>query len=89
MNTPVQGSTADLIKIAMIKLQKRLKAEGLATKMVLQVHDEWVFDVPVGEVEAAARIIREEMCSAFPLLAKLDIDLAGGANWDAVGSMSL
>ncbi|NJM39346.1 MAG: hypothetical protein HC853_00535 [Anaerolineae bacterium] len=89
MNTPVQGSAADLIKVAMIKLQKRLKAEGLMTKMVLQVHDELVFDVPVGEVEAASRIIREEMCNAYPLKAKLDIDLGVGANWDAVESKSL
>jgi DNA polymerase I len=89
MNTPVQGSAADLIKVAMIKLQQRLKTEGLATKMVLQVHDELVFDAPVGEVEAVSRMIREEMCSAYPLKAKLDIDLAVGANWDAVESMSL
>jgi DNA polymerase-1 len=87
MNTPVQGSAADLIKIAMIKLQKRLKVEKLATKMVLQVHDELVFEVPVGEVEAASRMIREEMCSAFPLKAKLDVDLVVGLNWDAVESM--
>jgi len=78
----VQGSAADVIKIGMIKLQHRLRLENLDTRMVLQVHDELVFDVPENERERAAQVIREEMCHAVTMRAKLDISMKIGPNWD-------
>ena len=82
INTPVQGSAADVIKIGMIKLQHRLRLEKLDTRMVLQVHDELVFDVPENERDRAAQVIREEMCHAVTMRAKLDISMQIGPNWD-------
>ncbi|NLN20056.1 MAG: DNA polymerase I [Firmicutes bacterium] len=81
MNTPIQGSAADIIKLAMIKVYSRLAAEGLQTRMLLQVHDELVFEAPRDEVEKAATIIREEMESAFPLRVPLAVAVEAGPNW--------
>lgn len=84
INHPVQGSAADIIKIAMINLHRRLQTEGFQAKMMLQVHDELVFDCPPQEVEVVKRIIVEEMENAFPLSVRLKSDVAVGPNWDEV-----
>mgnify|MGYP001332712683 FL=1 len=81
INYPVQGSAADIIKVAMVKIARRLPDEGLQAKMVLQVHDELVFDVPAGEVEALTTLVREEMMQAMPLDVPLVVDIGVGKNW--------
>ncbi|MDW8396219.1 MAG: DNA polymerase I [Anaerolineae bacterium] len=84
INHPVQGSAADIIKIAMIRIHRRLNDEGFQCRMTLQVHDELVFDCPPHELEAAKALIREEMESAFPLSVHLKAEVASGRNWDEV-----
>lgn len=81
INYPVQGSAADIIKVAMVKIYARLAAEGLQTKMVLQVHDELVFDVPESEVEILTALVREEMMQAVELDVPLAVDIGVGKNW--------
>ncbi|MFN8628023.1 MAG: DNA polymerase I [Candidatus Binatia bacterium] len=81
INTPIQGSAADLIKVAMVAIHRRLRRERLRTAMLLQVHDELVFEVPEGERAAATAIAREEMEAAFPLAVPLRVDLGWGRNW--------
>ena len=80
-NTPIQGSAADLIKIAMVNIARRLRTERLQTRMLLQVHDELVFEVPPDELTAASELIRHEMQSVWPLRVPLTVDLAHGRNW--------
>ena len=81
INAPIQGSAADIIKIAMLKLHERIKKDKLGSKMILQVHDELVFEVPGGEVEIMRSIIREEMESAYELGLPLTVDMGEGKNW--------
>ncbi len=81
INAPIQGSAADIIKIAMIRIQNRLEKEHFKTKMLLQVHDELVFDVPKTELEIAKEAIRFEMENAFKLTVPLVVDLGVGTNW--------
>ncbi|MFO0908923.1 MAG: DNA polymerase I [Isosphaeraceae bacterium] len=81
VNTVIQGSAADLIKRAMIAVDARLQAEKLQARMLLQIHDELVFECPAGEVSALAEIVRNEMTSALTLDVPLKVDLAAGANW--------
>ena len=80
-NSPIQGSAADLIKIAMIRIANRLAKEKLSAKMLLQVHDELVFEAPAGEMEALQQLVREEMEGAAELSIPLVVDLGTGANW--------
>lgn len=80
-NSPIQGSAADLIKIAMIRIHRRLAAERLAARMLLQVHDELVFESPPDEVEQLARVVRQEMEQAAELSVPLVVDLGTGPNW--------
>ena len=87
INTVVQGSAADVMKVTMIQMQRRLQVEGLDTKMVLQVHDELVFDVPEAELAQASALIRDVMCHAYPLRARMGVDLGVGSNWDDVVSV--
>jgi len=82
INTMFQGSAADLIKLAMIKLQEALTRQGLAARMILQVHDELVLEVEDGAVEEASRLVREVMETAAELKVPLKVGLAHGANWD-------
>jgi DNA polymerase-1 len=85
INHPVQGAAADVIKLAMINLHRRLLAEGYASRMTLQVHDELVLDVAPGEEAAMCELVRQEMEQAVPLSVPLKADLALGPNWnDAV-----
>lgn len=81
INTPIQGSAADLIKIAMVKVDKAIKAKNLRAKMVLQIHDELVFDVPLDEVEEMKKIVREEMTGAYDFGVPLEVGIGVGANW--------
>jgi len=81
VNAPIQGSAADIIKIAMINIHKRLKAEGFKSKMLLQVHDELVFDVHKTELDAIQPLIRHEMENAFTLDVPLEVDMGTGENW--------
>ncbi|GET47114.1 DNA polymerase I [Capnocytophaga felis] len=81
INAPIQGSAADIIKIAMIRIQNRLEKEQFKTKMLLQVHDELVFDVPKTELEAVKNAIKYEMENAFKLTVPLVVDLGVGTNW--------
>jgi DNA polymerase I len=81
INTPVQGSSADLIKLAMINIRERLQREGLSAQMLLQVHDELVFEVPVAELEAVKPLVVEEMERAIQLDVPIQVEVGAGRNW--------
>lgn len=81
VNAPVQGSAADVVKMAMIKIQKELEKEKLQTKMLLQVHDELIFEAPIEEVEVASNIIKIEMESAIETQVPLLVEVGVGNNW--------
>ena len=81
INHPIQGTAADIIKIAMNRVYRRLREEGLQTAMILQVHDELVFEVPEEELPQAARIVRDVMEHAYQLVVPLKVDLEVGPNW--------
>jgi DNA polymerase I len=81
MNTPLQGTAADLLKLAMVKAHARLQREGLKTRMILTVHDELVFEAPEGEIERAQVVVREEMEGVWPMAVPLRVDLGSGRNW--------
>jgi DNA polymerase-1 len=81
VNTPIQGSSADIIKIAMVRTQKALRDAGLATRLVLQIHDELLFEAPDSEVAAASEIVVREMADAYPLDPPLGVDIGSGDNW--------
>ena len=81
MNAPIQGSAADLIKIAMINISGKLKEGGYRSKMILQVHDELIFDVPGDELEAVKKIVTDEMTSAMKLDVPLTVECSAGSNW--------
>ncbi|HJS74816.1 MAG TPA: DNA polymerase I, partial [Vicinamibacteria bacterium] len=82
VNTPIQGTAADLIKKAMIDLYARLRREELETRLLLQVHDELVLESPDREVERASRVVLETMENVHPLLVPLRVDLKIGASWE-------
>jgi DNA polymerase-1 len=81
VNYPIQGSAADIIKVAMVHIHRRLAHEGLNAKMVLQVHDELVFDVPETELKVVESLVREEMEGAARLTVPLVVDIGIGGNW--------
>jgi DNA polymerase-1 len=81
VNAPIQGSAADIIKIAMINIYEKLENSDYKTKMLLQVHDELVFDVPNNEVDAMKTLIKTEMESAFKMAVPLDVEVGLGHNW--------
>lgn len=81
VNTVIQGSAADLIKKAMINIHRRIRLDNHPSRMLIQVHDELVFDVPSAAVEAEANFIRHEMCTAMPLDVPIKADIAWGNNW--------
>lgn len=81
MNATIQGSAADLIKIAMVKASERLKKEKLKSKLILQVHDELIFDVPKDEVDKMKEIIPDIMSNAYKMKTRLDCSLAMGESW--------
>jgi DNA polymerase-1 len=81
MNTPLQGTAADLLKLAMVKTHARLQRERRETRMILTVHDELVFEAPESELEAASGIVRQEMEGVYPMKVPLKVDLGAGKNW--------
>jgi DNA polymerase-1 len=81
INTVIQGSAADLIKLAMLNVHRRLRREGLAARLLLQIHDELVFEVPADGVDSLAALVREEMAAAHPLAVPLKVDVKVGDNW--------
>jgi DNA polymerase-1 len=81
MNTPLQGTAADLLKLAMVKVHARLKREKMQTRMILTVHDELVFEAPERELDRAQEIVRAEMEGAHPMRVPLKVDLGVGQNW--------
>lgn len=80
-NAPIQGTAADIIKIAMVNVYRRLKSEGLRSKLILQVHDELIIEAELDEKEAVERILREEMQNAAELKVPLTVDLNSGKRW--------
>lgn len=86
INAPIQGTAADIMKIAMLKIPSALKAAGLKGKMLLQVHDELVLECPQSEIQKTAQVMRETMANAYPLSIPLETEARAGANW---GEMSV
>jgi DNA polymerase-1 len=81
VNTPIQGSAADLIKLAMIHIDARIRMENLSLKMILQIHDELVFEVPEADLESSIAVIRAGMENAYPLSLPLTTKVSTGSNW--------
>jgi len=83
LNAPIQGSAADIIKVAMINVDKALKDAGLKSRMLLQVHDELLFEVAPGERDEVERLVREQMGNAYPLDVPLEVSVGFGRSWDS------
>ncbi|TQN43339.1 DNA polymerase I [Blastococcus colisei] len=83
LNAPIQGSAADVIKVAMLNVEKAIAAEGLNSRMLLQVHDELVLEVAAGEREKLEDLVRREMAGAAELSVALEVSVGFGASWDA------
>ena len=81
VNTPIQGAAADMIKVAMLRLDRRLRQENPQAVLILQVHDELILDVPKAQAEAVSELVRREMGEALPLSVPLKVDVKIGANW--------
>ena len=81
VNTPLQGTAADLIKMAMIRIDAAIRERELKSRMTLQVHDELVFEVPEGELEIMRLLVREQMEQVHPLAVPLLVELGSGVNW--------
>jgi DNA polymerase-1 len=81
VNSVMQGTAADVIKVAMVSVHERLRAEGRASRLVLQVHDELLLEAPDAELPAAREALREEMCKAYPLDPPLAVDVGSGEDW--------
>lgn len=81
INAPIQGSAADMIKIAMIRIHNEMKRKNLRSKMILQVHDELVFDAAMDEVEILKPIIRDNMINAIPMSVPIEVEMGTGKNW--------
>jgi DNA polymerase-1 len=82
LNAPIQGSAADIIKVAMLNVESAIKREKLSSRLLLQVHDELIFEVAAGEHEQMESLVRREMGSAYPLKAPLDVNIGFGKSWD-------
>ncbi|MCB2154519.1 DNA polymerase I [bacterium] len=81
VNSPIQGTSADMIKLAMIRIDREIRQRGLEARMILQVHDELIFDVPQDELEALKPIVVQEMQAALPLDVPIQVDVSSGPNW--------
>ncbi|HET7510453.1 MAG TPA: DNA polymerase I, partial [Solirubrobacterales bacterium] len=81
VNTVIQGTAADIIKVAMVRCYRALRETGGKTRLVLQIHDELLFEGPPEEMEAAAELVRREMCTAYPLDPPLEVDVGVGSDW--------
>jgi DNA polymerase I len=84
MNAPVQGTASDMIKIAMVRVHEALRARGLAARMLLQVHDELLFEAPPAEVAEVEQLAREIMAGALPLGVPVVVDVKSGDDWSQV-----
>ena len=82
LNAPIQGSAADLMKIAMNNIAADLREQDLRSSMMLQVHDELIFEVAAGEWDALSAVVTHRMSTAAELLVPLDVQLGRGQNWD-------
>jgi DNA polymerase-1 len=85
LNAPIQGSAADIIKVAMLGVDRALRAEGLASRLLLQVHDELVLEVAPGEREAVEQLVRAQMGGAYTLAVPMDVSIGVGRTWDDAG----
>ena len=85
LNAPIQGSAADIIKVAMLNADRAIRAEGLSSRMLLQVHDELVFEVATGEAEVLETLVRREMAGAADLSVPLDVSVGVGRTWHEAG----
>ena len=81
LNAPIQGSAADLIKVAMLGVESAIREQGLSSRMLLQVHDELVLEVAPGESDALAELVREQMGRAADLAVPLDVSVGTGRSW--------
>jgi DNA polymerase-1 len=81
LNAPIQGSAADIIKVAMLRVDRELRERGLNSRMLLQVHDELVFEVAPGELAALSELVRQTMGEAFDLRVPLGVSLGTGRSW--------
>ena len=81
VNMPIQGTSADIIKIAMVGCQRALDKSDLETRLVLQIHDELLFEGPPGEMKTAAELVEREMCAAYPLDPPPEVDIGIGRDW--------
>ena len=81
MNMPIQGTAADIIKIAMVRVWRRLRAEGLEARLILQVHDELIVEAPAAEAEKVRALVKEEMESAASLAVPMEVDAKTGKDW--------
>src|SRR5881398_592301 len=86
VNFVMQGSNADIIKVAMIAIRRRLREEGRAARLVLQIHDELLLEAPENEVAAVKELVREEMCGAYELDPPLAVDVGVGDDWNEAKS---
>ena len=82
LNAPIQGSAADIIKIAMLKVDSKIRSENLKSRLLLQVHDELILEVSPGEHEILSKIVKEQMSSAYELNVPLDVNIGVGKSWD-------
>jgi len=81
LNAPIQGSAADVIKVAMLAVHRRIRADGLRSRMLLQVHDELLFEVATGELDQLKELVHAEMCGAFALSVPLEVSMGTGRSW--------
>jgi DNA polymerase-1 len=81
VNTVIQGTAADIIKVAMVRCRETLRESGASTRLVLQIHDELLFEGPPGEMDDAVALVRREMCAAYPLDPPLEVDIGVGEDW--------
>jgi len=82
LNAPIQGSAADIIKVAMLNVDRAIKREKLSSRLLFQVHDELIFEIAQGEHDVMESLVRREMGGAFALKAPLDVNVGFGKSWD-------
>ena len=87
MNTPLQGSAADIIKLAMLRIHQDLQEKGLKARLLLQVHDELIFELPTGELETLASLVRCGMENVIELAVPLKVGIETGPNWNDMESV--
>jgi DNA polymerase-1 len=81
LNAPIQGSAADIIKVAMLAVDRQIRAQGLRSRMLLQVHDELLFEVAHGELDQLRQLVHAAMCGAVDLTVPLEVSMGTGQSW--------